>query len=274
MLLEDAEEDTMADWHSVATTYWPYLLGVGVIGLILGWFVAWLVERIRSRRVEARLHISEQVLADAHQHGEALRAELSAGDTDLASLRNDLEGLQQNREAMAAALEERRAEVDALEQELAQATRSAESTRESLESVIAAIKAEKLALQGKFDAAQVGLAEMTVLAQANGQALAGKDTALNEAYAQVAALQREVQEREAALFAAQTTIDTLKIDLKAAAQSKAELENKLHRARGDVAAEMALVTSTMLKIKDEALNQATARIAQLTNDIDTLRACG
>ena len=53
---------------------------------------------------------------------------------------------------------------------------------------------------------------------------------------------------------------------------KNELEDRLQRARGDVAGEMAVLTSTMMKMKDDALAAANMRIADLTNQLATLKS--
>lgn len=271
----------MTDWQTVVATYWPYLLGAGVIGLIIGWFFTWLVGRNRKKefaasmeQVESRLRKSEQDLADARKQSDSLKANLSASEASLSSARSELEALKQEGASVTAALEERQAAALALESDLDQTRMAAATTRESLESIIETVTADKLTLQGQLDATRVELAGMKALAEANAQALASKDTALNEAYMRAVILQRDLQEREKMLMAAQNDLDTLKIDLVAATSRKAEMESKLHRARGDVAGEMALVTSTMLKMKDDALSQANARIAMLTKEIEILRSGG
>ena len=50
-----------------------------------------------------------------------------------------------------------------------------------------------------------------------------------------------------------------------------DLESKLHNARGDVAGELAMLTSTMVRMKEDALKQANARIDALTRELETLR---
>ncbi len=271
----------MTDWQMVVSTYWPYLLVAGVIGLIIGWLLTWLVGRgpkkeleAAMEQIQARLRKSEQDLADARKQADALKTDLAAGEANLASARSELEALKQEQANAVALLQERQAAALALESDLDQARMAAATTRESLEAIIENLTADKLTLQGQLEAAQVELASMKALAEANAQALASKDTALNEAYMRAVILQRDLQEREKMLMAAQSELDALKIDLLAATQRKEELENKLHRARGDVAGEMALVTTTMLKMKDDALNQANARIAMLTKEIEALRSGG
>jgi predicted nucleic acid-binding Zn-ribbon protein len=113
---------------------------------------------------------------------------------------------------------------------------------------------------------------MRTLVETTARALTDKETALDEAYTRAVVLQRDVQAREKMLVSAQAELDTLKADVMALEGQKQDLEDRLHRARGDVAGEMALVTSTMLKMKEDALSQATARNAQLTQELEALRA--
>jgi DNA repair exonuclease SbcCD ATPase subunit len=102
--------------------------------------------------------------------------------------------------------------------------------------------------------------------------LASKDAALNEAYQRAVNLQRALEDREAALTSAQSELATLKVDVSALNSIKAELENRLQSARGDVASEMATLTSTMIKMKEEQLTTANARVAELMNELNAARA--
>jgi polyhydroxyalkanoate synthesis regulator phasin len=54
--------------------------------------------------------------------------------------------------------------------------------------------------------------------------------------------------------------------------TKADLEDRLQKARGEVASEMAALTSTMIKMKDEELLAANSRIAELTRQLHELQA--
>jgi hypothetical protein len=64
----------------------------------------------------------------------------------------------------------------------------------------------------------------------------------------------------------------LKATVAALSATKADLEDRLQKARGDVASEMAALTSTMIKMKDEELLAANTRIAELTRQLHELQA--
>ena len=126
-------------------------------------------------------------------------------------------------------------------------------------------------LTSRLAQSQDELTKMTVNMEAMTQNLAAKDTALNEAYRNIVLLQGQMHERDKMIVAATSELSSTKSNLASMTTVKDELESRLHRARGDVAGEMALVTSTMIKLKEDALNQANARIALLTQELEALR---
>lgn len=101
-----------------------------------------------------------------------------------------------------------------------------------------------------------------------------KDIALTEAYARVTTLQTELERNDLLLRTRQADIETLRGELAAANAARHELENRLIRAREDVASELAVLASTMIKMKEEALQRADARIAALASEIEELRNGG
>ena len=80
------------------------------------------------------------------------------------------------------------------------------------------------------------------------------------------------QDRERTLVETQVELDKANASVSALTASKTELEDRLQRARGDVASEMAALTSTMIKMKDDALSSANARIAELTKQLNELQS--
>ena len=97
-----------------------------------------------------------------------------------------------------------------------------------------------------------------------------KSSALNEAYQRAVNLQRALGDC-AALTAAQANSPACAVDVSALNSIKAELENRLQSARGDVAGEMAVLTSTMIKMKEDLLGTAQACITELTSELNTLK---
>ena len=98
-----------------------------------------------------------------------------------------------------------------------------------------------------------------------------EETALAVAFGRISELQRELQDVLGQLNAKQSELDSMRAELLGAGAMRADLESKLGRAREDVAAEMATLTSTMLKMKDDALREANARIYVLTTELDAQR---
>lgn len=276
----------MGDWQTVVNMYWQYLLVAGVIGLVIGWFFTWLSKRGQRKGFEASLDQAQSKsrsvqkdLDEARKQADSLKADLRNSEANLSKVQSELTGLQEEKAAMESRLEERVEAVTLLEGELTESQTAAVVESETLEADINALQgslealtAEKQALQERWEVTQADLAQMKALVEVSAKALSDKETALGEAYTRAVVLQRDVQSREKMLVTAQGELDILKADVMALESQKQELEDKLHRARGDVAGEMALVTSTMLKMKEDSLSQANARIAQLTQELESLRA--
>jgi hypothetical protein len=102
--------------------------------------------------------------------------------------------------------------------------------------------------------------------------LTNKEVALNEAYLRAVKLQRGLMEHQSLLAETQTELAEARRNVASLSHINTDLDNKLQNARGEVAGELALLTSTMLRMKEESLNQANQRIAALTAELDAMRA--
>jgi chromosome segregation ATPase len=107
------------------------------------------------------------------------------------------------------------------------------------------------------------LAKARAELESSNQIVANKDIALTEAYARAVRLERESTDRQSQLLTLQADAATLKRNLATATNTNHELNGRLENARGEVANELAALTSTMLRVKDEQLAQANATIAAL-----------
>ena len=99
-----------------------------------------------------------------------------------------------------------------------------------------------------------------------------REIALTEAYSRAARLQEELDKRDKVLSMRHAELESVKAELINSNDERHELDNRLVRAREDVASELAVLASTMIKMKDEALTRAEARIAALNLELDALRA--
>jgi hypothetical protein len=98
------------------------------------------------------------------------------------------------------------------------------------------------------------------------------EIALNEAYARVVTLQRDLEERDRIMMLRQAEMEAMQTELMSSNAARHELEGRLVRAREDVASELAVLASTMIKMKDDALARSDARVASLAAEVDALRA--
>jgi chromosome segregation ATPase len=287
------------DLATFLNTYWPYIVAA-LGGLFVGWLVTWLVYRRRSQQYEAQLYNlqsklkdGDRALAEAREEGEKLQANLTASQDKLSALEAEHKTLQEEKSSIAGNLVERTNRLNDLNQRYTnlqttydQAIQTAADDKSALQASIEAAQAENQDLADELDGARLDQQALTQQLAASRATLgeiqsdlegakltlSKKEIALNEAYGRIGTLQRDLEERNTGLLATQAELSTVREELSLAEAERNELEDRLHRARGDVAGEMALVTSTMLKKKDDALRQANARISILSKELEALKS--
>ncbi len=265
----------------LSTNWQPLLIGA-VVGLILGWLVFYLPMRGRVKRHEAesadlysKLASSDKAVKEARQLAENSQTDLQAQQVrfnsaqgQIAALQADLDATKSQKDALDASILERSAGLD---QQLA--------LNEQLRSDYAALFAqfeqaqqERNAYKATLETTTVDLGAVRSELASSADALANKEVALNEAYLRAVKLQRELMEHQSLLAATQTDLSDLRRDVASLSSLNSDLEGKLQNARGEVAGELALLTSTMLRMKEESLNQANHRVAALTAELEAMRA--
>lgn len=283
------------DWMSLQwiTVYWmPLLIAVG-LGLILGWLLIGLPAQRRNGELEERIaeHQSknrrtERELMDARREIENLNREASRIAAERDELRNQLSAAQEELktsveriEALQADLQSRSIEVADVKMQLAmlhdQLDRTQSNAANELEELRARYEAavlENKQLRETLDAIQSRLSALEAEAGVSAENERAREAALNEAYQRAVNLQSLLEESERARAELQAELDSLKATAAALSATKADLEDRLQKARGDVASEMAALTSTMIKMKDEELLAANTRIAELTRQLHELQA--
>ncbi len=283
------------DWMNMQwiTTYWMPLVIALVVGFILGWLLTGLSPRRKNAEYEAQIadmqtksRRTERDLADARKQVDGLKSDVTSGQAAADDLRKQLTAAQdqisalgEQKDSIDADLQNRNIELADTKMQLAmlqdqvdRAQSAAGNEIEDLRARYEAAVAENSGMRSALDAAQGQLSKVTADASSAAETASAREIALNEAYQRAVNLQRVVEDRERTLVEAQTELDKVKTNAAALAASKTELEDKLQRARGDVASEMAALTSTMIKMKDDALSSANTRIAELTKQLNELQS--
>jgi len=283
------------DWMNMQwiTTYWMPLVIALVIGFILGWLLTGLSPRRKNAELEAQIadmqtktRRTERDLTDARKQVDSLKSDVANGQNtaddlrkQLAAAQDQLNTLGEQKEGIDADLQSRNIELADAKMQLAMLqdqvdrTQSAASNEiEDLRARYEAAVAENSGMRNALDAAQGQLSKVEADASNTAETAAAREIALNEAYQRAVNLQRVIEDRERTLVETQAELDKTKANATALAASKTELEDKLQRARGDVASEMAALTSTMIKMKDDALSSANVRIAELTNEVHAAKS--
>ena len=261
---------------------WQPLLIGGIIGLIIGWLVTYFPMRGRAQRAEAntaslntKLAAADKSAKEAQAKAQDLESDLSVqqsryntAQSRIASLQGDLEAVTGQKDAVDAMLLERSAELEQMKTRQLQLLEDEATLQASYDALAAEDAATKLTLDGVL-ADLAAAKEQQAEAQ---EALSNKEVALNEAYLRSVRLQRELMEHQSLLADTQTDLAEARRNVAALSGINSDLGNKLQNARGEVAGELALLTSTMLRMKEEALNQANHRIAALTAELEAMRA--
>jgi chromosome segregation ATPase len=283
------------DWMNVQwiTTYWMPLLIAVVVGFILGWLLTGLSPRRKNAEYEAQLadlqsksRRTERDLSDAKKQADTLKGDVSRAAGAADDLRQQLNAAQEQaksiveqKDAFEADLQTRNIEVADAKMQLAmlqdQSDRAQNSLAAELEDLRARYEAavrENSQMREAYDAAQAKVASVTAEASSAVESSKAREIALNEAYQRAVNLQRLIEDRERALLDTQVELDSTKTMVTALSASKNELEDKLQKARGDVASEMAALTSTMLKMKDDSLTAANSRVVELTRLVNELQS--
>lgn len=184
----------------------------------------------------------------------AITAELTETKTAYDRLAAELETVKSANTGLSTELELMRSTRDSLEKELQDSAARNDQEEERL----AELNGQIASLQADLDAAQ--------------EEVQRKNTALSEAYARAVALEQGAQNREALVESAQAQLGDARALLEAANAENKALQSRLAEVRGEVAGEMALMTSTMMREKDAVIAEANARIAALTEEIRILKA--
>ncbi|HAJ37080.1 MAG TPA: hypothetical protein DCL15_15480 [Chloroflexi bacterium] len=283
------------DWMSVQwiTTYWMPLLIAVVLGFILGWLLTGLSPRRKNAEYEAQLadlqsksRRTERELSDAKKQADTLKGDVARAASAADDLRQQVSALQEQlksaleqKDALEADLQTRNIELADARMQLAmlqdQGERAQSASAAELEELRARYEAavhENSQMREALDASQARVAAIADEATTAVESAKAREIALNEAYQRAVNLQRLLEDRERALIDAQTELESARTMVTALTASKAELEDRLQKARGEVASEMAALTSTMIKMKDDALTAANQRIAELTKLVNELQS--
>lgn len=244
----------------LAANWQPLLLSL-VIGFILGWLLLGLPPRGRARKLEesnaeleAKVRKQERELGDARKESQTLRGSLTSSEDALNLAKNQLA---EAADAKAA-----------LEEQLAAANGELDNVKANLASALA----EGGTISAALDRTTSDFAQYRRQTDEAIQTVASKDSALQESFNQIHALRQQIDETNATIATLQADLAQSQAEQANLSATKADLEKKLVRAREDVAGELAVFSSTMIKMKDDALNDALARVASLSSQIDALRA--
>lgn len=217
---------------------WLWLIIAAVVGIIIGAIPAFIQLNRRSDEYQYRIRDLEGKFKNA--------------DRDLNDVRGQLATTQANLRTIEANYSDSQSQLKSMGDEKMSLT---------------ARVGELEPLQPQLEEANHKLADLNVELEGRGAELA---TLKANAEATAEALTMREQE----LAARTLELDQTRFDLGIANSMKADLETKLQRVRADVASELAMLSSSALKLKDDAINEANARINALAHELDAYKNRG
>jgi chromosome segregation ATPase len=275
------------------TTYWLPLLISLIIGFILGWLLTGLSPRRRNAEYEAQLadleskaRRTERELTDARKQVESLKSSMLTTENTLSDVRQQLNGAQAEVQRLSDEKAQMDNEIQSRNIESADLKMQLALLNDQFDKTRSAGLSEGDLMRGELDVLNAQLAQVTAdrdsiaaeYAAVRGnsetalQALSNKDAALNEAYQRAVNLQRALEDRESVVATTSAELSSLRTEVATLNSIKNDLEERLQKARGDVAGEMAVLTSTMIKMKEDQLITANARNAELMNELNALKS--
>ena len=270
----------------LAANWWLLAIIALAIGFFLGWLIIGRPARKRADEAESNVSVAESNARTAEGKLKDAQNNLAATRQRELDLQGNLSRAQADSTQANAYLGEAREEVTTLEAELAeqklqltslrssvqQAQEAFTNVLEPLQTRAQALATENQNLKANIEGISADLAASRANVESLNETVASKDTALTEAYARAVRLQRDVTDQQGQLASTQTELGTLRRNAVALTNSNHELENRLQDARGEVANELAVLTSTMLRAKDEQLTKANATIEGLYAQLSELRS--
>jgi chromosome segregation ATPase len=241
----------------------PLILITVVLGFILGWLVTGLPRRSKISHFESQVLDLNTKLNESGKKELELQAALSAASADLDKANAKADSLRQELATRDAELTDLKLQEAALRNASQQSYGALNSQLESQQAELERVCAENENLKINLEGTARDLSKARADLETVQEAVDSKDTALTEAYARAVRLEHETSDEQAQLLSAQAEIAALRRNVSTLSAVNQELAARLDRARGEVAGELASLTSTMLRVKDEELADANTTIAAL-----------
>ena len=263
----------------LAANLWLLVLIPLAVGFILGWLIIGLPARRKASEFassaatnEGKIKDAEKALTASRKQEQDLQSSLSKAQADLTQSTAQLSAAQEEATVREGELAEQKLQLTSLRGSVQQAQEAFTNVLEPLQTKAQTLATENQNLKTNIEGLSADLSASRANVESLNETVASKDTALTEAYARAVRLQRDVTDQQGQLASTQTELGTLRRNVVALTNSNHELENRLQDARGEVANELAVLTSTMLRAKDEQLTKANATIEGLYAQLSELRS--
>lgn len=253
---------------------WLPLIIAAVVGILIGVIATMIPFRRRGdeyayriRDVESKLKNTDRDLTDSRGEVQALTANTRAIETTLSETQNKLADTETQLSDTQAQLADTQTQMADTQSQLAEVQSKLQGVTDEKAQMrsmlqeraleVGSVTAAMVVLQGRFDEASNQITALT------GE--------LDGANASIATFKANEEATAQALAAKDAELEGLQKNLSNSAGEKNALETKLKNTRSEVAAELAILTSTMIKLKEEQLGEAEGRLHDLTRQMAAMK---
>jgi putative ABC transport system permease protein len=246
---------------------WLPLIIAAVVGIVIGVIATMIPFRRRGdeyayriRDVESKLKNTDRDLTDSRGQIQALTTNTRAIETTLGEAQTKLqetEALYASTQTELAESQSQLAEVQASLQKVNDEKAGVEAALQQRLTDLDGLNASLASLQSQFDETNSKVAALT--------------TDLDGAHASIATFKANEEATAQALVSKDTELEGLQKTLAEVGGAKEMLEAKLKNTRSEVAAELAILTSTMIKLKEEQLGETEGKLHDLQKQLAALK---
>jgi len=260
----------------------PLVIIAAIVGLIVGALFAMIPFnrqrdefQYRIRDLDSKLKNNDRDLTDTRSQVQSLQAGLRTAESNHVNAQDQLKAAADEKQALGAKLDEHIGQLDATRASLAELnTQHADLNAQhaSLSAQHASLSAQHASLSAQHASLNAQHADLQASHDRANATLADLHTELEGKTAELETQRGNLDAAHQALAAREHELEKTKFDLDVANSMNTDFQSRLQRVRADIAAELALLTTTAIKLKDDALSVSNSRVDALTHEMQVLKS--
>ena len=253
----------------------PLVIIAAIVGLIVGALFAMIPFnrqrdefQYRIRDLDSKLKNNDRDLTDTRSQVQSLQAGLRTAESNHVNAQDQLKAAADEKRALGAKLDEHIGQLDATRASLAELN----TQHADLNAQHASLSAQHASLSAQHASLNAQHADLQASHDRANATLADLHTELEGKTAELETQRGNLDAAHQALAAREHELEKTKFDLDVANSMNTDFQSRLQRVRADIAAELALLTTTAIKLKDDALSVSNSRVDALTHEMQVLKS--